>query len=961
MEQIISPHKQKIDAIKELSKEKLFELLITIVEKLGYNSIGQIDDAIVATYSGPLSKHQHAFVYLDEKLNASENTKDYVNKIKNFSIANKIVTFFVFSNNTISKGFQSDLNSALKSFTIDYIGRDNLIDLINQYFTDFWKHDDVELLNYEKKYGDSLSGDNELKKLQIFNEKYDKLLQIFIEPDYFHFYEDKNTNTPVRKKVSIDKLCLNDKPVILSGSAGTGKTTTLKKIGENLIELNKIQSNKKNIPIFLSITELFDADYDLIKLVNTKLSSTFTNIKSCFENYQVTILIDTIDELEQINQDKILKQLEKLSSTNNVRIVIATRNHEKLYSNPILKIADNFSIEKFNNEQIKRFVSNFFQNETSRADALLDALRDNRILEKLPITPLTLSLISILYEENNLEIPATITDIYDNFNAVLLGKAIVSSRLEFIDSSFRERILSLYGLALLERREHSPMDKDEFFNYFQKYYEDKTIPIRKGTIDDVLTYLIDNTGILVLKDGKYVQFSHDSFMEYYGAIEIFKHQRNKEKLIIENFFDINWQNSSFFYGGKSRDMSEFLEKIISKVNGATKINDFFMGVMGLGYLMQSLYQTDNRIRKNGVDTAININIQAYEALMKISADEDALFKNYKLPIMLLMNVFYFFENFNSITLKEPLKLSFLDLYQNYIEKEETSIGYKALKIALTLNSKRINDSVHLEKLIFKSKLSHDPSLAMLTDLALELNKSDNYKDLKKAIKKDFNKLSAPLKKLSEIPASRLRFTSYDTIRSERKFQILTEGKTDARILEHAFMVLTKGDLPYWEIKPAGSEENAGANELTKTLQSASPLLNSGQKLIGIYDRDNAGLGEFRRLKNFEDLENHTIRKDKNDEIYAICLPIIDNRQNYLQEKQVFNFFEIEHYFPDELLEMHNKLKSTAIGGVFEIIGNKNSFANEIVKIYDPEIFKPFIELFRRIDKINNFEIDYNYN
>ncbi|MFZ4263806.1 NACHT domain-containing protein [Sphingobacterium sp. HJSM2_6] len=961
MERNIKPHNRKIDIIKNLAKGKLFDLLITIVGKLGYISINHDSDVIVGTYSGPLSKHKHAFIYLDQKLNSSENTEEYVNKIKLYSDQNKVVTFFVFSNNVISKGFQNDLSTALKTLTIDYIGRDDLIELIDKFFTDFWKHDDVELLNYEKIFSNNLIGDNELKKLQIFNEKYDKLLQIFIEPDYFHFYEDKNTNTPVRKKVSIERLCLNDKTVILSGSAGTGKTTTLKKIGEYLIDLNKTQTNKKNIPIFLSVTELFDEEYNIDALVKNKLALAFSDIQLCFENYQITILIDTIDELEQKNQDKILKQLEKLSSKNDVNIIIATRNHEKLYSNPILKNADNFSIEKFNNDQIKRFVSNFFQHETSRADALLDALRDNRILEKLPITPLTLSLISILYEENNLEIPATITDIYDNFNAVLLGKAIVSSRLEFIDSSFRERILSLYGLALLERIEHTPMEKEEFFEYFQNYYADKTIPIRKGSIKDVLTYLIDNTGILLLKDGKYIQFSHDSFMEYYGAIEIFKHQRNKEELIIENFFDINWQNSSFFYAGKSRDMSEFLLKVISKVQSASKVNDFFMGVMGLGYLMQSLYQTDNKIRKIGVDTAINVNIQAYEALMKISGDEDAIFKNYKLPIMLLMNVFYFFENFNSVTLKEPLTLSFIDLFQNYLKEDETNIGYKALKIALTLNSKRINEGQYLEKLIFKSNLCHDPNLVMLTDLALELNRTDNYKDLKKAIKKDFNKLSAPLKKLSEIPASRLRFTSYDAIKSERKFQILTEGKTDARIIEHAYMVLTKGDLPYWEIKPAGSEENSGAKELTKTLQSAAPLLNSDQKLIGIYDRDNAGLEEFRRLKNFEDIENHTVRKCRSDEIYAICLPIIENRENYLQEKQVFNFFEIEHYFPNELLEKHNKLKTTAIDGVHEIIGNKNSFASEIVKIHDPEIFRPFMELFRRIDNITNMNIDYHFN
>lgn len=957
MDLIAAPQKQKIDSIKGLDKEKLFHLITAVVEKLGYTSIKQFGDVVTGNYSGPLSQHQHAFIYLDEKLNASEHTKVYQSSIEKFSDTHKIVTFFIFSNNVITKGFQVDIKSLLPKFTIDFLGRDDLIPLVDKHLPDFWKHDDVQLLEYERAYCNSIHGDSDLKKLQIFNEKYDKLLKIFIEPNYYHFFEDKNTGTPIRKKVGMDQLCSNSKPLILSGSAGTGKTTSLKKIGEHLISLNKSTDKRKNLPVFLSITELFEANYDLKTLIKKKLDSFFDKGFDYFSNYSITILVDTIDELEEANQNTILSQLEKLYKNKGINFIIASRNHEKLYSSPILKEADNFSIEKFNNDQIKRFISNFFQNEQSRADALLDALKDNRILEKLPITPLTLSLISILYEENNLEIPATITDIYDNFNSVLLGKAIVSSRLEFIDSSFRERILSLYGLALLERKEHTPMDKNEFFDYFVAYYKDKTIPIRKGNIEDVLEYLINNTGILLVKDGKYIQFSHDSFMEYYGAIELFKHQRNKENLLVENFFDINWQNASFFYAGKSRDMSDFLIRIITKVQTSSKVNEFFMGVMGLGYLMQSLYQTDNKIRKQGVDMAVNINIQAHEALMKISSDEDALFKDYKLPILLLMNVFYFYENFNSITLKEPLNLSFTDFYKEYQHLNDTSSGYKSLKLALTLNSKRINESSQLEKLIFESNLTHDPSLVMLADLALEMSKGENYKELKKAVKKDYHKLSEPLKRLTDIPAGKLRFTNYDTIRSERRYIVITEGKTDARILEHAFMILTSGNMPYWEIKAAG-EENAGVKELAKIIQNGSVILSKDQKLIGLFDRDSGGLEEFRRLKNFDDLENHTLRKLQNQEVYALCLPAIADREHYIQEKQVFNFLEIEHYFSDELLNKHNKLKKTSIENVYEIIGNKNSFANEVLKIQEPAVFTNFVELFKRIDKITGIEVNY---
>ena len=117
--------------------------------------------------------------------------------------------------------------------------------------------------------------------------------------------------------------------------------------------------------------------------------------------------------------------------------------------------------------KLRNLYQTFFLGENSKTESLLDALREKQKLSKrLPITPLTLSLISILYEENNLEIPATIADIYDNFNSLIIGRLTVSSRIEFVDISFKERILSLYALHLLEKEQHIPLTKEEFFYLF---------------------------------------------------------------------------------------------------------------------------------------------------------------------------------------------------------------------------------------------------------------------------------------------------------------------------------------------------------------------------------------------------------------------------------------------------------------------------------------------------------------
>ena len=211
-------------------------------------------------------------------------------------------------------------------------------------------------------------------------------------------------------------------------------------------------------------------------------------------------------------------------------------------------------------------------------------------------------------------------------------------------------------------------------------------------------------------------------MEYYAALEIFKHKRDYEQYLVTNFYDPNWQNTAIFYAGESKDMPNFLQKVLDKMQATNNLSDCMSAIFGSGYLLQALYQTDNVLRKQVIIEALRLSIQNLRVFEMMAADDVQLFKNYKLPILTLINLIYFYESFNSITLVEPLRMSFKDKYNEFEQKGklDMSIGYNLIELAFTLDSKRIGDQDALQTVIDTPELLRDPVLNIRASISLDI-------------------------------------------------------------------------------------------------------------------------------------------------------------------------------------------------------------------------------------------------
>lgn len=188
--------------------------------------------------------------------------------------------------------------------------------------------------------------------------------------------------------------------------------------------------------------------------------------------------------------------------------------------------------------------------------------------------------------------------------------------------------------------------------------------------------------------------------------------------------------------------------------------------------------------------------------------------------------------------------------------------------------------------------------------------------------------------------------------------VLTEGKTDVAIMETAWNKLFNTiKMPFVLISSGIESNNASrtgsAETVRRSLEYISTILN--RPVIGLFDNDREGNEQFKGLnkKIFEDHSaTSTTRKHRTKNIWGMLLPPPEMRKKFVTGDNIkYRYFQIEHYFSDDLLASHHKKGCPILDTeIFEIVGDKQQFS-EIVSTLDSSDFSEFHVLFENLKNI----------
>lgn len=333
----------------------------------------------------------------------------------------------------------------------------------------------------------------------------------------FYVRTDLIINSKIVAGNEFIRLIQKNKRIVVTGSAGCGKSTFCKSV---FIEL--IEEPVGIFPIFIELRHLNNIEekslyaYILNEMISINPNFDKKQLEYALKLGKVLIILDGFDEVDNEYRHVIEKEILDLSNNNNgVRLLISSRFDNRFSSwNEFFQ----YTIQPLDKAKALQLIDNLEYDENIKKKFMEEL--DSKLFfthESFASNPLLLTLMFLTYEQIA-EIPnkmhlfyeqafLTLYNKHDSFKS--LYKRKILSKLSLDDFKKVLEIFCLYSFC--ERNYY-------FENKEIKKYLEESIKVSKIQVnaDDFLNDLLDAV-CLLQRDGLGFTFTHRSFQEYFTA------------------------------------------------------------------------------------------------------------------------------------------------------------------------------------------------------------------------------------------------------------------------------------------------------------------------------------------------------------------------------------------------------------------------------------------------------------
>lgn len=594
---------------------------------------------------------------------------------KNHVAFNKII---VITSKDISHTAVEEFNKLSKRYNNINIstkeGKD-IVKWIDSYIPHFFEMNSGKLSVYISELQNRCEQLNELKNISGFKGEVKKIIDIFVSPKLFRLTR-KDIHGKVQTKPiygHLERIIFEQHNILIGAGPGAGKSTLLRAEIQKLLSLNT-RGRILNFPILIKASALVTLlrDHTIIPALNEFIQTDFgikdfdLNMQLRLDDMAVYLFIDGLDEVRLVDDRTLLKEQVKqlVKDHTKLKVIITSRETKDLEAIDMPTFRK-WDLLPFEYKQVQKFIAGWFKDKKS--DQILETLKEHELLEKLPRTPLVLTLLAILFEdENQVEVPANLSELYQMFVDLLVGKWNLDRKIDtFYKANVIEHMLSEVAMILHDSGRLS-MSQVELSSIIKTVWDnDVGLPI---DYEDFQRSLFEQTGLLVFNDKEDVEFRHLSFQEYLVAKCLTKREDNLSRDVFkQRFLDDWWSQVIYYFCGlkqKNNLLLHDLAEAAEQSSSATQIK----AIWNLGYIIQTSYLTKLKTRKECIKRQLAAYAKSVSRLM-VDQKSGNLMKEVPPALLVLSMIHGFKIHYSSKFLLDMYKEIFDELISSFQEKQ----------------------------------------------------------------------------------------------------------------------------------------------------------------------------------------------------------------------------------------------------------------------------------------------------
>ncbi len=407
----------------------------------------------------------------------------------------------------------------------------------------------------------------------------------------------------------------SSKKIILIGDPGSGKSGAVAKLAIDMYKqagalVYQGASKKKiNIPILIPANDVLS-----LKSATDLTKEYFQPVEIKDRFKVVALILDGLDEVPSDKRPLVIEKAQALAAQLDSAVVITSRRIDLVDIPP--SGFQKYELLHFQFSQAIKLFEKVVLNPTS-----LSSLRAGleKIKSQIPMIPLSLMFLVELVEENK-EIPASVTELYDRYYDMALGRwdrqKGISVLFEYL---IKKNFLAALAFSEFLKKNRLEIPRKDFEAFFTEYA--KKYNWNQGNCGMFFSE-IERAGVLDIRDS--VMFRHRSILDYFAAHHIYDIRaefQNLSDFIRDLYFNDLWSEVAFFYVGLRREISEEILTKIFDVPASTP--QAYWGKILAGQLLQAGWNSPSKLKQFGLQKSIGYTPKARAAFIASAKESKA--------------------------------------------------------------------------------------------------------------------------------------------------------------------------------------------------------------------------------------------------------------------------------------------------------------------------------------------------